>query len=232
METILHLFFYCPFSQQVWSLLYNTLNPRYSSPDNWHSLFMRWKQNYSESFVQKPLFVRIWKAIPKYICWELWLVRNKSIFQNIDTSPSRILALASGLISEFLLSEGLSSTSFGQMDHNEAACVNIIINTTALTPPSPIRPKTSHWKLRLTNPEFHKWRQGKNILFFDGASAGNPGAAGARGVLFDFKGKEVLTFAWGLGISSNNLAEAWTAYMGINLINLSLFEDLFIVRRL
>jgi hypothetical protein len=33
------------------------------------------------SFKQKSQFKRCWEALPKYVCWSIWLTRNKAIFQ-------------------------------------------------------------------------------------------------------------------------------------------------------
>ena len=49
-------------------------------------------------------------------------------------------------------------------------------------------------------------------FFFDGASKGNPGVAGAGGILLDPRGHVEQTFAWGLGHRTNNEAE-WLALL-------------------
>ena len=56
----------------------------------------------------------------------------------------------------------------------------------------------------------------KSLLFFDGASKGNPGAAGGGGVLYDPEGNLNLTYAWNLGIDSNNMAEALALWQGLS----------------
>lgn len=74
-----------------------------------------------------------------------------------------------------------------------------------------------NWKIRLKQDDFNKWLHTSNIhsLFFDGASKSNPGAAGAAGVIFKPNGEPLVTFEWGLGILSNNRAEALALYQGI-----------------
>jgi ribonuclease HI len=58
--------------------------------------------------------------------------------------------------------------------------------------------------------ELKYWRhaQHKHILFFYGASKGNPGEAGGGGVLYD--PDEILewVYSWGLGEDTNNMEEA------------------------
>jgi ribonuclease HI len=74
--------------------------------------------------------------------------------------------------------------------------------------------------LRLPNQEFYQWKRQQNshLLFFDGASTGNPGATGAGGVVFDSEGNKVMDFAWGLGKATNNHAEVLAVFMGLHLI--------------
>jgi ribonuclease HI len=52
-------------------------------------------------------------------------------------------------------------------------------------------------------------------LFFDGASKGNPGSTGGGGVLVSPTGHLEFSFSWGLGIESNNRAEALALWQGI-----------------
>lgn len=71
--------------------------------------------------------------------------------------------------------------------------------------------KDPTWRLRLTAGDFLKWWQGnpKATVFFDGASKGNPGTAGARGLILSPDKLEKTSFSWGLGISSNNQEESY-----------------------
>jgi hypothetical protein len=64
-------------------------------------MFIYWKQIYVGSFNTKLLFANIWRQNPKFICWGIWLVRNKAIFQNKSLPPQQILALVCGLLLEF-----------------------------------------------------------------------------------------------------------------------------------
>lgn len=72
------------------------------------------------------------------------------------------------------------------------------------------------WHIRLTIPEFHEWRINQAIesLHFDGASKNNPGKAGAGGILRTSDGTIRIKYSWGLGICSNNTAEALALWKG------------------
>jgi len=53
-------------------------------------------------------------------------------------------------------------------------------------------------------------------LYFDGASRGNPGPAGAGGVIYDAQQKIVDTYAINLGETTNNVAEYGGLLAGLN----------------
>ena len=74
--------------------------------------------------------------------------------------------------------------------------------------------RTLQWEIRLSSKDFQPWLRDKNSysLFFDGASKGNPGVAGAGGILLDPGGQVEQRFAWGLGSRTNNEAE-WMALL-------------------
>ena len=85
--------------------------------------------------------------------------------------------------------------------------------------------------------EFINWRcsLGVHCLFFDGASKGNPGPSGGGGVILFPSGSTRSSFAWGLGVESNNFAEFYALWQGLrqairlNIWKISVFGDSRIV---
>jgi ribonuclease HI len=69
-----------------------------------------------------------------------------------------------------------------------------------------------------------------HILCFDGPLKGNPGVAGAGGVIFSLVGHIRTTFSWSLGITSNNQAEAYDLYKGVNIEKSQGIEESIIIR--
>ena len=65
------------------------------------------------------------------------------------------------------------------------------------------------WELCFSNHDFKSWLLEKNsyAILFDGASKGNPGEAGAGGILLNLGGQVEHTFSWGIGSRTNNEAE-------------------------
>ena len=172
------------------------------------------------SLIKKPILSRLWASIPKNICWQLWLDRNKAIFKDQKVVPARIAAKTIGMTAEKFAS---SSISFPEKeaipDPYSTWCKNFLKERRPLQSKissigsAPLR-KPFPWEIRLSSKEFSIWFREKNsyALFFDGASKGNPGVAGAGGILLDPRGQIEQTFAWGLGIISNNEAE-WLAHL-------------------
>lgn len=80
--------------------------------------------------------------------------------------------------------------------------------------------KKIDWKLRGSNEEIREWIQNQKrpSLQFDGASKKNPGQAGAGGVIKDHQGEIIVTYEWGLGIMSNNRAEAYSLLLGTSIL--------------
>ena len=72
------------------------------------------------------------------------------------------------------------------------------------------RPVTKpFWQARLSEKDFFDWWQRKNkvSIFFDGVLIGNPGNAGAGGLIFYPGGRLQTSFSWGLGQLTNNQVE-------------------------
>jgi ribonuclease HI len=79
--------------------------------------------------------------------------------------------------------------------------------------------------------ELEVWKLSKNsnFLSFDGASKGNPGAAGGGGIISKSDGTSTLRFAWGLGVASNNRVEALALWQGLNQAMLLNIRDLVVL---
>ena len=78
--------------------------------------------------------------------------------------------------------------------------------------------KTSkEWKIRLNEKDFFACinKQSRHTLFFDGAVKGNPGKAGAGGVIKNLKGRIEHSYAWGLGHNTSIQEEALDLLQGL-----------------
>jgi ribonuclease HI len=91
--------------------------------------------------------------------------------------------------------------------------------------------KRKEWQLHLNNNEFSQWQRQQHtfLLFFDGAATGNPGVAGAGGVIYDSDGQKVVDFSWGLGKNTNNRAETLAVYMGLKIAHARSIRSLVVL---
>ena len=56
-----------------------------------------------------------------------------------------------------------------------------------------------------------------SVIFFNGASKGNPGISGVGGLVFSPDRMTEFSFSWGLGIMSNHWAESYSLLMAIQI---------------
>ena len=205
-ETASHLFIDCVFAKEVWTL---TLLGLLTSPPHHSSiivLFSKWLQFYPNPIPKKSLWLHIWLSIPKFVSWEIWLARNDLIFNNSSRSPAKSASIAKALLIESVLQHSQFSDS--TLLPTEKAWLNLLsphCKVLSLPPPLP----SPSWKIRESEAAFQNWWKIQNTtsIFFDGASKGNPGAAGAGGVIYFADNLRKVHFCWGLGISTNNQAE-------------------------
>ena len=224
-ETISHLFLQCNFSQLVWQ---SVLPPgmALNLPASISQLFVEWSKHLPGSMNKIPTLQRLWDSIPKNLCWQLWLARNKAIFKEQKAVSARVAAKTIGMIVEKFASNNISLPDNVTAHHPYFEWCK-----TFLKEKSPLQPKFSSpgtvplrnscaWEIRLSNKDFNNWLRDKNsyALFFDGASKGNPGVAGAGGILLDPGGQMVETFAWGLGVRTNNEAEWLALLQGLQIL--------------
>ena len=94
-------------------------------------------------------------------------------------------------------------------------------------PPTP----QAHWELRIGATEFVNWKRERKafVLSFDGASKGNPGQAGGGGIIEKPSVEVLMRYAIGLGIASNNYAEAMALWQGLGHAHSMGIRDLVII---
>jgi hypothetical protein len=123
-------------------------------------------------------------SLPKYICWQIWLVRNRSVFKEEEPSISRIISTTKSQLMEFLNSRCMKLSSPQSLDGIEHRWFDKF--QIQFLPPSHAQVR-SGWKLHFSPIDFLEWIkiQDKHLLCFDGVSKGNPGVAGVEGVILD-----------------------------------------------
>jgi ribonuclease HI len=121
-----------------------------------------------------------------------------------------------GLLAEFFSSK---SKTFPPtpISMPESEWINSFFFPPSPTSPLPL-PSRSNWQLH-EETDYLCWcnKHQSHILYFDGASKGNPGVAGVGGVIIYPRGNQVLSYHWNLGIATNNQDEAYALYQGLHL---------------
>ena len=195
------------------------------------ALFQNWARLSPFCLTKKSLLKTSWMWIPKLICWKLWLERNNRIFRGESCTSTRVISKIKAMLGEALEANTSSRNEMSLDQAEELWLKELVPNLKGRSiPPAIVH---ANWEIRLEELEFLKWRSAldEHFLFFDGASKGNPGVAGSGGVILRPGGSSELRFHWGLGIESNNRAEALALWQGLNLainrniLSLSVFGD-------
>jgi hypothetical protein len=127
-----------------------------------------------------------------------------------------------GLLAEVVRKRGNSKQKFFLLNVEERLWLSLLETGIIKSPHLTIRnPRsTERWKLRVHKEQIAERVKIQNchILFFDGASKGNPGEAGAGGVLLYPGGNNVGSFASSLGVATNNQVESYALWQGVSLL--------------
>eukprot|EP00253_Pinus_taeda_P028484 PITA_28484 len=205
LETSVHMFIDCEYAQKAWTSFLTGLNVRPPAHCMIIDMFSSWKARYPYNIIDKSLWHKVWIATPKYVCWKLWLSRNETVFNQKEINAETVAEQAKNLLIETLRQSNVKDSS---LRNEERAWLDGFSPTPI--PSAIIRPiHKENWQIRDTLDSFQKWwkSQGKCTIFFDGASKGNPGRLGVGGVIYLQNGRKE-DFSWGLGLKTNNQAEA------------------------
>ena len=131
------------------------------------------------SFKDKPILEWIWRAMPKFVWWHIWLTRNNFVFQGMVSPPQTVTAKAKLLLSESMNSKSLKiedPINWNVREKDWMASFNLRTSKHTNTT------NKSSWQLHIIlNIEPWIQKQKVHTLCFDGYSKGNPGEAGTRG---------------------------------------------------
>eukprot|EP00253_Pinus_taeda_P027195 PITA_27195 len=179
-ETTQHLFIDCQFAKDVWGFSLHDLHISSPAQTSIPDLFADWNHRYPRRIPQKSIWYKIWNALPKYVCWKIWLARNQKVFTDHHLSPLQVAAKARALLIESVQHQYVKEDPFLQQAEK-----------------------------RWIDGSFQAWWRAQNLcsIFFDGASKGNPGPSGAGGIIYSPEGRSKDSFSWGLGVKTNNQAE-------------------------
>lgn len=170
------------------------------------NLFSIWNNIYPQSIPLKSIWKKIWSAIPKYVCWQLWLARNQQIFIETKHTPLQVAAKAKSFLLEAVQQQYVKEYTL--LSPKEKRWIGMLEPRPhrQLLPP---QKANQDWRIIEENDKFEQWWRSQKLttIFFDGASKGNPSDVGAGRAIYSIDGIAKDCFSWGLGQKSNNQAE-------------------------
>jgi len=184
-------------------------------------LFSNWANRYPGPPPKNQIIKTAWAVLPKVICWQIWLEHNRRIFRNIKQNH-KVLEIKIKCHLKECLTDIKHDSNLSQQDIAWGSFLDLHFQ-----PAVRIAPPLKDWQIRKSETDFKDWlnSHSRHSLFFDGAAKGNPGKAGAGGVVVSPTGEKIHSFAWGLGISSSIQAEALALYQGLKFLkDLSISE--------
>jgi hypothetical protein len=228
-ETTDHLLLNCIYSKEVWQLALGLQPNSLILPQEVTILLQNWSSLCPFQKEKKDQISTLWRTLPKFIFWNIWLERNNRLFRETKSSPAQVATKTKAYFGESAPyfykaknSRPLEAEEEHWIEHFKLRDQQQQTGNNSLQ---------EAWEIRKEDQDFEEWKrkENKHIFFFDGASKGNPGPAGGGGVLVSPTGHLELRFAWGLGIETNNRAEALALWQGLNQAIIHNVQDLVII---
>ena len=182
----------CEFSKNVWAMVLSGVHLSLPTQTSVATLYLSWHDGRPSK--NRVLVLHMFShSILKFTLWSIWISSNSCVFNNqrsiFQIAASKSLAFISELIC-------CPISSLPSSLRLEASPV-VWLFKPVLAP---------SWRFRGSQEEFFSlwWSSPSAVIFFDGASKGNPGVSGAGGLVLSPDRLSAFRFCWGLRIMSNN----------------------------
>eukprot|EP00253_Pinus_taeda_P015197 PITA_15197 len=157
-ESSCHLFIECPFARSCWNLITSPLN--IGDLANQITLLQKsWGKSFPQSSKRKNLATRMWNSIPSNLCWQIWIARNKCIFNNMKPDISRTLAKTIALVTETIETNGIIQADPELIDASVKEWMSKFKYETRIQNKEYKGKGNLDWKLRGTKEEVNNWIQ-------------------------------------------------------------------------
>ena len=195
-ETFQHLFFSSCKAKAVWHHFACLFNISLPQTLNVNLFLQAWEITGSKSQDHIRNF------IPFLTLWFIWCARNDAKYRGIQMRSQRVICNIYSYLHR------LSVCNLWKHSHWKGdRCIAPLLGIPLSKPIKP-RPKIVYWVKPSAN-----WFK----LNTDGASRGNPGIAGAGGILRNHQGQVIFAFHKSLGVTSNINAELQALQTGLEL---------------
>ncbi|XP_059076664.1 uncharacterized protein LOC131875943 [Cryptomeria japonica] len=201
LESMDHLFLYCPFANHCWYWPFNKFNWRSALSKDLRSHFISWPLLYPSAF-----YACLWIIAPSILIWRIWLEWNNRIFKKLSSPLHDVLFCIEKLISEIVLAfiyKGSSlHNTYTPLDNwvtKNWATLKTLPLSGAISQPQP-----------LVNRKEVVWlppSASKVKLNFDGASRGNPAKSAIRIAVSDDRAGIIKAQCQCIAYGTNNVVE-------------------------
>ncbi|KAL6564968.1 hypothetical protein OROMI_016418 [Orobanche minor] len=193
-ENIPHLFIHGPVANKVLTYFHNLAGIRCLKTSNINFILANW-------FGKAKGKIHIFHIIPILIFWFLWCCRNDRRVDNVPFTANRVCERIWNYINTFNHKVIFKNKKFWMGAALIADRVGVIA-----------APKTIFkcCLVRWSKPQPGWWK-----LNTDGSARGNPGDAAAGGIIRDHVGKPLIMFSEFLGVRTNNFAELYAIWRGL-----------------
>jgi hypothetical protein len=171
-ETTDHLLLSCTYSKEVWQLTLGLHPDTLVLPQEVIALLRNWNSLCPFQTTKKGQLSTLWRTLPKFILWKIWLERNNRLFREAKSSPAQV---ATKIKAHF----GESAPYFCKAVNSRPLEMEekLWIEHLNLRDQQQQTHHNSHqqeWEIRMEEQEFEEWKRKENkyILFFDGPPKG------------------------------------------------------------
>jgi len=160
---------------------------------------------------------RIRESALKNVCWQIWIARNRLVFDDKKADAQQTAFKAANLLKETLNTKQILISPSKKLAAEDLDWCKDLLPQNSLQTKDKVA--LHIWEIRRNTKEFNQWKANLNSysLFFDGAAKGNLGEAGTGGVILDPGGVIKTTYACVLGRKTNNEAKWLALYLGMYL---------------
>jgi ribonuclease HI len=227
-ENAQHIMLNCKFALEVWGEVLNHCCVHTSLPSSIFELHANWTHHYPGQILNNSWFKIVLLVLPKLICWQIWLERNNRIFQgkkhNANIVKTKILTTLKDFLKENIRTITDINLSPREVEWGKSLGLN--------SSNAEIQPKKGKdWQIRMPENSFSNWNKEIDCysLLFDGAAKGNPGNAGAGGVIKNIEGQIEHRYTWGLDQDTNTQAEAMALMQGLKILQKARIKEAKII---
>lgn len=204
-----HLLNSCLVAQQQWEEIKNLFGKTNRDPQDIKQTIFQWGKGQFSS----PVVRRAWSLAMGFNIWLIWKERNQRIFQDKINPPEMIWKRTQKFIRETILAEAWEQEDWKTTPEEGRILTSLNLEQGMVCPQ-----KQKNQSIHNQSPtEFKCPHEDFIKLNFDGASKGNPGLAGFRGIFKYSRGWTRWVYADRGGIMSNNGAELMAVYQGIRI---------------